>query len=485
MPFCARNPDPKGQDIALFVGEVVDVYPKSIEHYMEIVRQVQLSLPQEKKTDGGEIQRQLWLKVWGQELTAEEREKLEHSDAGRASSPFAGMHWNFPRRVRFRIVERFAGTASLDFELFTGIGGGDCGVGFEVGQTYLVDSFQQDKATRWSASICSGTRHVKYATEDLRSLRAWKEGKPLPPRIYGVLEDWTDRRQSEGQYWKPFPGVELRLTGPEGTTKATTDAEGHFAFENLRRNKYRIEADLPGWRLDERKQTIDLATQACADLYLTIKQEQGRIRGRVAPAAGESLPAYLWIEAIPVNPPQPRKVRSGVARSEDPRFDLDQLEPGRYRIALNVDNPATSRRGLSSEHERYSPYPPLYYPGVREESQAYVFEVNRGQIVELDPWTLPARLNDLAVHIQVLLPDRTAVSEAEVKVFLQATSKLVLVKKLTHRDKTFVFWGLENLAYRVEATATHPIGGLKLHGVEEAGLGATNLQIVLKPQPEK
>jgi hypothetical protein len=87
-----------------------------------------------------------------------------------------GRFWLTPRRVQFKITERFAGIIADHFIVYTGLGGGDCGVGFKTGEKWLVEG-ARDKAGRWIAHQCSVTKPASEAQNILVALRAKSKAK--------------------------------------------------------------------------------------------------------------------------------------------------------------------------------------------------------------------------------------------------------------------------------------------------------------------
>jgi hypothetical protein len=77
----------------------------------------------------------------------------------------------------FEIAEGFLGMdgRSERVEIRTGMGGGDCGYAFQLGQSYVVYAYQ-NKDRVLVASICSRTAPAHSAQEDLRYLRSLKNG---------------------------------------------------------------------------------------------------------------------------------------------------------------------------------------------------------------------------------------------------------------------------------------------------------------------
>ena len=91
-----------------------------------------------------------------------------------------GRFWLIPRRVRLMIEEPFAGAQRGTLVLYTGLGGGDCGVDFKTGQRWLVDVYL-DTAGRWIAHQCSVTLPADQAKTILTKLRAEHQQRRISP----------------------------------------------------------------------------------------------------------------------------------------------------------------------------------------------------------------------------------------------------------------------------------------------------------------
>jgi hypothetical protein len=138
---CNSLPDLSREDQAIFVGTVTDVYPKSPEHMLKLWEGF---LGKPVVEDGpaptlAEMKR-IVVGMWRQTLSAFEiRQVLSaHSEEDLEAIVDHALGWEMAKRVRLRVSEAFTSGLGEDFELFTGMGGGDCGIQFEEGQSYLV-----------------------------------------------------------------------------------------------------------------------------------------------------------------------------------------------------------------------------------------------------------------------------------------------------------------------------------------------------------
>lgn len=139
------------------------------------------------------------------------------------------------RRVRFRVVEAFRGVTTSEIDVDTGAGGGDCGYSFIVGASYLVYSYQAERTPRLTTGICSRTRLLSQASEDLAYLRSVPANGALGATITGTVYD-RNRNVSKR------PGaIELGTVARVGVViecggalfRGTTNADGRFSIPGV------------------------------------------------------------------------------------------------------------------------------------------------------------------------------------------------------------------------------------------------------------
>jgi hypothetical protein len=175
------------------------------------------------------------------------------------------------KRVTFRVDRMWHSTTNrtvktLDVE--TGIGGGDCGFPFREGGQYLVYASGGRGEQVLSTGICSNTRMLEHAAEDLAYLKSLAEGGLLS-RIWGQV-----LIRHPNDEWIPLPNVMLDLHRGDDLWTTTSDAEGRFEFVDLPpalyhvfARDYLVETGLTSARLR--------APSACAELTLFVKRPPG------------------------------------------------------------------------------------------------------------------------------------------------------------------------------------------------------------------
>jgi hypothetical protein len=78
--------------------------------------------------------------------------------------------YDFGFEITFRVGRMWRGPGSRTVKILTGRGGGDCGYRFERGKRYLVYAYK-DTGEAWGTGICTRTRAIEHAGEDLAYLK--------------------------------------------------------------------------------------------------------------------------------------------------------------------------------------------------------------------------------------------------------------------------------------------------------------------------
>ena len=100
-----------------------------------------------------------------------------HGEVGRAGQKEVMI---VERRVRFVVTEAFFAPLPRELEVSTSL----CGYDFEPGQAYLVDANRTSE--RPTVSICSRTKPLADASDDVELLRGWVRGL-AEARIFGAV----------------------------------------------------------------------------------------------------------------------------------------------------------------------------------------------------------------------------------------------------------------------------------------------------------
>lgn len=285
MPMCSQPPDP-GERRTIFSGVVIEMYPGSSDVY----RSVESAL---SRTDAASLRRAkaIILRLWKPVLSPAEVRRIEVAtsrDEVRALSPMGP----FARRIRFQVTEWLQGNPGGEAEIFTEAT--SCGYRFKKGEQYLVVSRQDKMTNRWWTWACSRTAPLDSADaiEDLKALRAWRDGRTLAPRVYGEIYDQREGNDPRS----PAPsGVSIRLTGPSSEQEIRVGAEGRFSFDNLAPASHRLEV-VAGPVIGS-PQEIDLSHGGCFEAEVVLGSDlQYSILGFGAPR-------WDWASGIFATPP--------------------------------------------------------------------------------------------------------------------------------------------------------------------------------------
>lgn len=144
------------------------------------------------------------------------------------------------RAVRLSVDSPFRGVKVSEVELTTGMGGGDCGIRFVPNEQYLVYAYEHEG--KLSTGICSRTRTISRAAEDLSYIRGLAKAKSGATIIGQVV---TNHRNKNGGY-DNLSLANIKVT-IEGQTKREikTGAKGQFRIEGLPAGTYVVKVSVP------------------------------------------------------------------------------------------------------------------------------------------------------------------------------------------------------------------------------------------------
>jgi hypothetical protein len=176
------------------------------------------------------------------------------------------------RRVRFEIVEPLRGVATSVVDVFTGMGGGDCGYRFVVGQRYLVYAYEAGGA-RLAAGICSRTRPLSAATEDLAYMRSLPATGALGATISGSVHhrDRNIATKPGVTMMAPVGSLGVVMDCEGAAYRGTTDADGRFTIAGVPVGSCTPRLESPGDDFLLTVNTINIPDpRACAEVSLMV-----------------------------------------------------------------------------------------------------------------------------------------------------------------------------------------------------------------------
>lgn len=489
LKYCADLPDQSRTGNAVFVGTVVEMFPKSEAHWRELEKPFRSPRPGDRtpgisaearqRVDSNEefrrinieSNRRTLLGVLGDILTAEERRHIETAtELGRQEPP--GIRYG-SARVRFRITEAFAGVEGSEFELISGTGCCDCSAGFEEGRSYYVVAYKVSNSSRWSTNYCIGTARAEQRQREVAALRTLKAGRTPGASLAGQLVDLTAGVEAR----RDWSGVSVRLRSETRTYEARPQPDGWFFFDGVEPERYSMDVISPGWILRQlsayrnyRGELLDLSGSGCRELSVRMQRQLAGVTGRLKPVAGEGLDADLYLDLTPADAVSYGSVRAAPVRA-DGSFEFVHVPPGKYLLAINSRVAPGIPRSPAKPLSRIAPYPQWFYPGVSERGQARVFVVDGVSVTTVPDWSLPPKLKETTVQIQVLGPNG-APAQAQVMGLASWPPQAFLLLGITGLEGRISFLAADGLTYRVFAVG--PSGRSP-----EVEVGATTKEITL------
>ena len=289
-----------------------------------------------------------------------------------------------PRALQVQFVDilAFRGVQAATVSLVTAGSGPSCGYAFKQGERYLVYANRTVDGTGLVTGICSRTRPLADAAEDLRFLQGLTVGGRTQARVYGtVTHGERDLATGQGLTHGPVSDVIVTVRGAGKTYEAVTDARGQYEVF-VPSGKYDVSA-IPPVRFSSRhlQQTIELPdNRACfvADFGVHF---DGRISGRVRQPSGEpAVGAFVQVMAADSIGKMGNVQTLHVASDSGGRFEFTDVSPGRYVVGVD----------LTRRMDADVVFPTTFHPGTSEAGSPTIIELKGGERRELEPLTLPA-----------------------------------------------------------------------------------------------
>ena len=121
--------------------------------------------------------------------------EITRNDDPKPTDPLKMLEWSHRRlSVRLAVAEKFRGVDAADAIVATSDSGASCGYPFVVGREYLVYAYEREG--RLFVSLCSRTRPLTEAAEDLAYLRAIPKEIPTLGRLVGPFRNDLSGRGS-------------------------------------------------------------------------------------------------------------------------------------------------------------------------------------------------------------------------------------------------------------------------------------------------
>ena len=152
-------------------------------------------------------------------------------------------------------------------------GSGDCGIDFQVGETYLVYAIEDEDSGKLETSACMRTRRLSDEKGDLGFLYFVDNSPKESTRLEGfVSSGYGDQNlpRYEDSVSAPAPGAILELDSGTGVRYTQSDSAGRFAFDGLKAGNYRLSLLAPGFPQSPR--TVIMTRTVHADEASCVRQ---------------------------------------------------------------------------------------------------------------------------------------------------------------------------------------------------------------------
>lgn len=308
--------------------------------------------------------------------------------------------------IYLEVEEAFHGVKKGErVTIHSGTGGGDCGYWFSRGETYVVyaSAFEdtENKTTGFSTSICSGTRPLEGAANDLEYLRNFSSESR--GKFYGgVRQKFNFEKDDEA---KPYADLTLNFhkLGSDDIFSTTTDSEGEFNID-VPAGKYKIVPLLPEYaRLYETGSDpteVEVKPDACRRVYLSV-ESKSEISGKLISFDGKPLEG-IQVELIDFATDE----WAGDGETDaDGAFSIPSVPAGKYILAVNKN---------ISPHKK-SPFPAYFYPKSFGAKGAETFTVKSGESVTDLLFQLPPPLKEQIITGKVVRANGKPAADARVE----------------------------------------------------------------------
>jgi len=332
-----------------------------------------------------------------------ERQQAKDIAERRKQEDSGEIEWH-PMAFKFSVEQAYLGVAGSEVEIFTGRGGGDCGVTFETGQRYLVYAYRyKDKL---STSICTRTKSFNKASEDIEFLGTLSAAAPGVTINGTVTYRPNEPINSEVKSKLLSRDVLITIEGESEQKEIRPDAEGRFSVSGLKPGRYKVALTLPETLTTPRnEEVLTLADRGCGAVgwYIT---DNGRVNGRVVNADGEPVARILvsLVDPGASATDYPSKLER---TNDEGYFSFSAVPPGTYHIAVN-------RSRHSDPNDPTNAYPPSFYPGVVDQKHAQAITVGAGEKLSDFEIRIPSKRPDSILTGTVVWADGSPIANAHV-----------------------------------------------------------------------
>lgn len=361
-----------------------------------------------------------------------------------------------------------------------------CGFEMTEGETYLIFAWRKELTGEIVTGMCSNTKPIGDAEQDLAYLRAVKNSGKSGGNIEGLV---YDAESSESEPRKPDQIDKVLIESPNGEKfEADIKADGKYSLLGLTAGKYRVFLDLPKGFItvddtnpyDEDSENpgfVEVPERGCVVKNFDVKID-GVISGRLIDANGLPvaerevnllrLPVAGKVKIKPEIPdentePETEKIEPEAEKyeakyeaytDENGGFIFKGLPPGRYLLGFGIDD--FFRLNEEGDH-----YLPTYFPSSKKQETAVIIDLKRAEVVTDRNIQLFPKLKKRKITGQIIWKNGRVEPKARAEFYggRDGFSRADWGGWLTIDAKgNFTFEGYEETEYLVRAWLEKPIG---------------------------
>jgi hypothetical protein len=270
----------------IFIGTVEAIEPSFLDQWnpsqpssLTLLNKEYERAQNAKDAEGFTSLRDAYLKVF-RDLPAEHKKRLETATSKKDLNQLFYWILDHGKRVRLRVRTLYRnGDDDVDdddapetLEVWTAFG--ECGVHFQIGETYLVYADADEESDVITTDACSRTRRLSDAGDDLAYLYYWRNFEDESARLEGfVTSDLLYLRDRDLTHYSdrigsPAAGVVVQLKAADRTRYAEADERGRFVFDGLPEGVYTVTGFAAGYPVLQKAVTaareLRIEKTACA-----------------------------------------------------------------------------------------------------------------------------------------------------------------------------------------------------------------------------
>jgi hypothetical protein len=302
-------------------------------------------------------------------------------------------------------------------------GGSDCLWEFDekfIGTKLLIydsDTWSPFEESRKGIWGCGRSRNANPESADLLYLENLEKVRGKT-RIYGSVWFIYGRENPQGR--------KVRIIGKDKTHEVITDKNGFYEIYDLPPGEYFLEPEIPkGWRIEENDLRLMLIARSEREFPkaesptrfpLTLRERKdasqdflyvadNAIRGRVIDDSGKPL-KDICLAAVRADETT-YKYSYGGCTNEQGQFEITGLDRNSYILVINGDGKINPKQPIKT----------LFYPGIKERSQAGIIKIAEGEQIVLKDFKVSEVLETLSLSGKLTYSDGTPVRREYVRFF--------------------------------------------------------------------